>query len=170
MKKTILALAMATTLAVSLQSCGSNEETTEEQTEAVEEAAPAYTAYGDEFDANSPISIADFATSMQGQENMEGLVIEATISEVCQEEGCWMRVKHEGGEDIFVTFNDHQFVIPKDLMDNKVVIYGTGMKKTVSVADQQHYAADAGASAKEIAAITEPKDEIQINATGLLVY
>lgn len=169
MKKTILAFAMATALVVSLQSCGSNE-ATEETTETVEEAAPEFTAYGDEFDASTPISIADFTTSMQEKESMEGLVIEANISEVCQEEGCWMRVKNEGGDDIFVTFNDHQFVIPKDLMNNRVIIYGTGMKKTVSVADLQHYAADAGATAKEIAAITEPKDEIQINATGLLVY
>ncbi len=169
MKKTLLMIAAVAALGFTVQSCGINENASEE-TATTEEATPKSTAYGLEFATDGAMSVADFNTAMADKDSMDNIVVEGFITEVCQEEGCWMRINNEGGEDIFVKFKDHSFLIPKDLMDNKVHISGMGKKTTVSVADLQHFAADAGATAKEIAEITEPKDEMRIVATGLVVY
>ena len=56
-----------------------------------------------------------------------------------------------------------------DLAGASAVVCGTASKKSVSVADQRHFAEDAGKSAEEIAKIKEPKDEIRIDATGILI-
>lgn len=50
-----------------------------------------------------------------------------------------------------------------------IVVQGTAEKKTTSVEMLKHYAEDAGKTKEEIAAITEPKQEIIIQATGIVV-
>lgn len=55
------------------------------------------------------------------------------------------------------------------LKGKTVVVEGVSFRKITSVADQKHYAEDAGKSEKEIAAITQPKKEIRIMASGIIV-
>ena len=50
-----------------------------------------------------------------------------------------------------------------------MVVEGKAFLKEVSVKDQQHFAEDAGKSAQEIAAITEPKQELAFLANGVLL-
>jgi Domain of unknown function (DUF4920) len=55
------------------------------------------------------------------------------------------------------------------LAGTKVIFEGQPAVKTTSVADQRHYAEDAGKSKEEIAKITEPKTELTFVAEGVLV-
>lgn len=50
-----------------------------------------------------------------------------------------------------------------------VVVQGTATRKETSVEMLRHYAEDAGKSKTEIEAIKEPKVEITMQATGILV-
>ena len=80
-----------------------------------------------------------------------------------------MKLKNENGADVFVKFKDHEFVIPKDRAGRAAIVSGIAKKKTISVDDQKHYAEDAGASEAEIAKITQPKEELRIEATGVMI-
>ncbi|MCC9167487.1 DUF4920 domain-containing protein [Pontibacter harenae] len=69
-----------------------------------------------------------------------------------------------------VTFRDYAFFLPvEDLKGREVVFTGTAKRQITSVADQQHYAKDAGKSEEEIQAITEPKEEIRFVANGIVL-
>jgi hypothetical protein len=125
--------------------------------------------YGKKFKANNPISTSELSSKMGDQLKLADVVMAGEITEVCQAEGCWVRMKNEGGKDIFVKFKEGTFVIPKDLAGHKATVYGTASKKTVSVAQQKHFAEDAGKSDEEIAKITEPKEELRVDATGIIV-
>ena len=123
-----------------------------------------YGAVKEGKDAVAPDELKDKLVDNQ----FDGLV-KAKVGEVCQAEGCWMKLKNPEGQDIFVKFKDHAFLIPKDLAGHSAVVYGTAIRKTVSVEDQRHYAEDAGKTKEELAAITEPKVELRIDATGVVI-
>jgi hypothetical protein len=93
----------------------------------------------------------------------------AKASAVCQARGCWMTLPTADGQQMRVRFRDYAFFVPKDLGGHNVVVNGWAYRETVSVADQQHYLRDAGKSEKEIAAITQPRQELNFLADGVLV-
>ena len=126
-------------------------------------------AYGKKFKSDNAFAAMELNRRMGDKDKLENVVIKGEISQVCQAEGCWMKMKNEAGEDIFVKFKDHAFLIPKDLAGHKAYVSGTASRKTVSVHDQQHYAEDAGKSADEIAKITQDKVELRVDATGVVI-
>jgi hypothetical protein len=127
------------------------------------------TAYGKKFKTATSIDASELVKTMGNKDKVENVVISGEISQVCQAEGCWMKMKNAAGEDIFVKFKDHAFLIPKDLAGHKAYVSGTAVRKTVSVEDQKHYAEDAGKSEEDIAKIAEPKVELRVDATGVVI-
>lgn len=131
--------------------------------------AEARKAYGKTFKVEAVQSPEELMKKMESQPTIEGVVVKGKIAQVCQAEGCWMKLKNTKGEDILVKFKDHAFLIPKDMAGKNTVVYGTAVKKTISVEEQRHMAEDAGASSEKIAAITEPKTEVRIESTGIII-
>ena len=68
-----------------------------------------------------------------------------------------------------VKFYDYGFFVPKDISGKEVIVEGKAFKEVTPFDELRHYAEDAGKSADEIAAITEPKAEWKFEATGVLV-
>jgi hypothetical protein len=99
----------------------------------------------------------------------ELLVVEGAVTDVCSKKGCWMKLDQGNGETVRVTFKDYALFMPLDLAGSKVVVRGIAKKDTVSVDDLRHYAEDAGKSAEEIAAITEPEIKISFEADGVAI-
>lgn len=127
------------------------------------------TPYGKKFKNERSISASELNTRMGDKTKLENVVVKGEIAQVCQAEGCWLRLKNENGEDIFVKFKDHSFTIPKDLAGRRAIVNGTAMKKVVSVEELRHYAEDEGKSADEVGQITEPKTELRVSATGVII-
>jgi hypothetical protein len=88
---------------------------------------------------------------------------------VCQAKGCWMKLDLGNNETMRVTFKDYGFFVPKDAKGREVVIEGVALKSLTPVDELQHYAKDAGKTAEEIAAITEPVQELSFEAVGVLM-
>ncbi|RSK41133.1 DUF4920 domain-containing protein [Hymenobacter perfusus] len=88
---------------------------------------------------------------------------------VCQAKGCWLTMKTPDGQEMRVRFKDYAFFVPKDISGKTVVINGWAHRETVPVSDLQHYAQDAGKSAKEVAAITQSQQQLNFEADGVLV-
>ncbi len=93
-------------------------------------------------------------------------LLEAEVKQVCVKKGCWMTIEN-GGTSVRVVFKDYSFFVPKRLVGQKVKIEGLLEEKEMSVKDQQHFLKDAGASDKEIAAVTAAKKEFQFVATAV---
>ena len=95
--------------------------------------------------------------------------ISGTVTDVCQEKGCWMKLERGNGEKVMVKFKDYGFFMPKNIVGKEVVLEGEALVKEVSVKQLQHYAKDAGKPEEEIRQITKPKKELQFVASGVLV-
>lgn len=94
--------------------------------------------------------------------------VKGTVVDVCTKEGCWLKLKTADGS-MMVKMKDHIFLVPVAINGKEIVVSGTAKMKTTSVKELQHYAEDAGKTTEVIEAIKEPKKEIVLNATGILV-
>jgi hypothetical protein len=74
-----------------------------------------------------------------------------------------------GEEEAMIKFKDYGFFMPKDLAGKEVIVSGVAFVEEVSVEEQRHYAEDAGKTAEEIAAITEPKRTLSFISNGVLI-
>jgi hypothetical protein len=95
--------------------------------------------------------------------------VTATVLDVCPKKGCWVKLKVDDGTEAFVKMKGYAFFVPLDMIGKTVVIDGEATVLETSVAELKHYAEDAKKSKEEIDAIKEPKKEIRLTATGIVV-
>jgi hypothetical protein len=125
--------------------------------------------FGDDVTAEKAVAVEEMVKSLEAKpgEKME-VKIQGTVVEVCQAEGCWLRIKN-GDSKIMVRMKDHKWFVPTALNGKTIILEGIAEIKETSVAQLKHYAEDAGKNQAEIDAIKEPKREVLVNAKGILV-
>ena len=116
------------------------------------------------------------AVSRADELNGQTVRVEGEVAEVCRMEGCWLTFQTADGNALRVTIphvdgaegeeGGHAFTFPRDIAGAHAVVEGTLEVTETSVERRRHLAEDGGATAEEIAAITEPEREIVLNATG----
>lgn len=125
--------------------------------------------YGREITKDGAISIHQLEAKLSADSIYVGKV-EGKVVEVCKKKGCFIRVLREGkGDPVLVQFKDYGFFMPPDIVGKTIVLEGEARIREISIAQQQHFAVDAGKDAGEIAHITEPKIDINIIANGVVV-
>lgn len=128
------------------------------------------TVFGQATTADNAISVDQLYSIMDSKkENKEMTVkLKGVVTEVCEKEGCWIKVKSPKGS-MMVKMKDHKFLVPLVLNGKTIVIDGIADEKLTTVGQLRHFAEDAGKSKEEIAKITEGKKEIVVQARGILV-
>ncbi len=127
--------------------------------------------YGAELSDQEAISLGQLFTQLDDTKEVENVKVKAKVEAVCQAKGCWMNLHDEqiADKSVFVKFQDYGFFVPKDIAGYDVILEGKAYIEATSVDELRHYAEDEGKSAEEIAAITEPVEEIKFMATGVEV-
>lgn len=129
----------------------------------------AFESYGSIITSEEATSFDQMLAQLEGQDSLE-VKVSGVINTVCRVKGCWMNVSQPGMEDAaFVKFKDYGFFVPKDSDGKEVIMQGVAYKDVTPVDELRHYAEDEGKSKEEIAAITEPKEELKFMATGVLL-
>lgn len=123
--------------------------------------------FGETTNANGATDINILASTFTARDE-QNVKVKGRVTDVCTMEGCWIKMQTANGK-IMVKMKDHSFFVPVSLNGKEIVVDGTASLKETSVKELQHYAEDAGKTKEEIAAITEPKKEIVLNAKGILV-
>lgn len=131
-------------------------------------AAPGDT-YGAKVNAKGAVPLADLATKLESGSTSADAKIKAKILEVCPNKGCWLKLELPNGQQATVKMKDYGFFVPLAAKGKTVVIEGALALKTTPVSELKHFAEDAKKSKAEIDAITEPKKEISILASGIVV-
>ncbi len=127
--------------------------------------------YGEKVtNLNDAVKLTDVAAKLNaGAPDMATAKIKAKVLDVCPKKGCWVSLELENGEKAFVKMKDYGFFVPVAAIGKTVVIDGEVKMKTTSVAELKHYAEDAKKPQQEIDAITQPKKEVRVLATGIVV-
>lgn len=124
--------------------------------------------FGEKIDDKNVIPYAKLVSEMGTKDSM-AVKVRGTVAEVCQAKGCWMSIVEEGKEDMFVKFKDYGFFMPLDISGKEVIMEGFAFREVTPVEELQHYAEDEGKSPEEIAAITEPEEELKFMASGVIL-
>lgn len=125
--------------------------------------------FGEKISMDNTVAFDQFLAKMETVDSMNVKVV-GVVESVCKKKGCWVNVKSETSDkSMFVKFKDYGFFLPMDIEGEKVVLDGVAYREVTPVDELQHYAEDEGASAEEIAAITEPKEELKFMASGAVV-
>ena len=108
------------------------------------------------YENNDKIKSSEFLTS--------GKIISS-----CPKKGCWVKIITDS-EEVFVTFKDYSFFVPKKGIINKeIIINGIIKTETISVSQLKHYAYDAGESEEFISKIKHSKVTNSIIAEGVAI-
>ena len=134
--------------------------------QAQQSAKPA--VFGQSFNSKNAIP-AQALPKLLGLQDSVAVTVTGRVQQVCQAKGCWMDVLLADNSIMKVRFKDYGFFVPKDLAGKTVTINGMAYNKVVSVADQRHYAQDAGKKDAEIKAITQLKRSVTFTADGVMV-
>jgi len=108
---------------------------------------------GQSDDANSwynygnSITQSDIINVSHAVENIDGfagtpVVVEGTITQVCQSRGCWMVIE-EDGKSIRIRFADYGFFVPWESAGKSVRAQGTLSIETISEETARHRAEEA---------------------------
>ena len=145
-----------------------NQNTETEEIEVTREVA--YKSFGAGVEMSNVLSSEEMAEKFQAITPGDTVAVKfsSKVNEVCQNKGCWMRLAI-GEEEAMVRFKDYGFFMPKDIAGEEVIVEGMAFVEEMSVEEQRHYAEDAGKTAEEIAAITEPKRTLSFTSSGVLV-
>ena len=127
--------------------------------------------YGEVMSDQAAISLGELYTQLESRSEVTNVKVRGTVEAVCQAKGCWMNLidKEVADKSVFVKFQDYGFFVPKDIAGYEVVMEGKAYVEETSVDELRHYAEDEGKSEEEIAAITEPVEELKFMATGVEV-
>ena len=123
--------------------------------------------YGDNVTAGKNMNAKKLVGKLQ-----EGPVetkVKAKVIEVCPKKGCWVKVELEDKSEAFIKMKGYKFFVPTSLEGKNIEIDGKVELAITSVEELKHFAEDAKQSQEEIDAITEPKKEIKIMASGIKV-
>ena len=123
--------------------------------------------YGKVSEQGTAVAVDKLESNLK--ENKYEGKISGKVKEVCQAEGCWIRLEKADGSTMMVRAKDHAFVMPTDLVGKSVVVEGAAEVKEVSEAMRKHYAEDAGKSQKEIKKIKGSEKQIVFQANGVKV-
>ena len=126
-----------------------------------------YKSYGELFESSETINYNLEKDNFLNSSSK--LKIEGEILSSCPMKGCWMKISVEN-DTVLVRFKDYGFFVPKNGIEGKrTIINGNISVDTLSVAQLQHYAEDAGKSKEKIALITKPEITISFLADGVLI-
>ena len=93
------------------------------------------------------------------------LLVEATVTAVCENAGCWMKVEDDG-HDAMVRWESGcggEYTFPKEALGKRVVIQGSYYPKTISEEDARHIESEAAEG------VTIPRETYELNASAILV-
>jgi hypothetical protein len=123
------------------------------------------TLYGAEIDGVLPVQkISDIFADLEGYQN-KNVVVEGTLSEVCQAMGCWTVVTD--GTNNIRAMTLHKYFLPKDLKAGlKIVISGEFETKEITEDQAKHFAEESGKNTDDIKG---PQKMYRIKATGIKV-
>lgn len=85
--------------------------------------------YGTAFDTTNPMTVADVTEILNMQNNI-GLKATGTVAEYCKGEGCWLTLKNENGENVFVEVKDKAFVLPHNIEGKTAIVNGIASRDT----------------------------------------
>ena len=127
--------------------------------------------YGDKVSATKSMKAKNLNSALEKGDTEIGqnMIVEGKVLEVCPKKGCWVKVELDDKTVASIKMKGYAFFVPTSLEGKRIKIEGKAEIATTTVDELKHFAEDAKKSQEEIDAITKPKKELKILASGIQV-
>jgi hypothetical protein len=85
--------------------------------------------FGTAFTADSTLTVSQVTDALLTGNNIP-VKVSGTISQYCKGEGCWLTLKNDNGEDLFVEVKDKAFVLPHNIENKTATANGIAVRDT----------------------------------------
>ena len=124
--------------------------------------------FGNAITADGAFRISELPALLVNKDSADVKIVGKVLAS-CPKMGCWMKLEMPDQSTVFVDMKDYGFFVPLAIQGKTVAIAGNAKKVVTSVKELRHIASDAKKPKSEIESITEPKEEIKLTASGILV-
>lgn len=83
--------------------------------------------FGATVKEDSAKSVSDMIAAIQTKDEMP-VKVTGVIDEYCKGEGCWLTLKNQNGESIFVETENKSFILPRNINGKTAVVEGISKK------------------------------------------
>lgn len=97
--------------------------------------------FGQAFAADTVMTVKQVSDALLTGNNIP-VVVSGTITQYCKGEGCWLTLKNDDGEDLFVDVKDKAFVLPYNIEQKTATAHGVAKRDTVEGKIQLSIVAD----------------------------
>jgi hypothetical protein len=93
------------------------------------------------------------------------LLVEATVTAVCQKVGCWMQIEDQGRRAMvrWESGCGGKFAFPAEAVGRRVLVQGSFYPKSISAEDAEHLAAESGGR------LVVEREGYEFNASAILL-
>lgn len=98
-------------------------------------------AFGEAFTADSTLTVTQ-VTEALATNNQIPVTVTGTVTQYCKGEGCWLTLKNDNGEDLFVEVKDKKFVLPHNLENKTATAHGLAVLDSADGKVQMSVVAD----------------------------
>lgn len=130
-------------------------------------APEGWRGYGSTVTMKKRTSLADALKNRTNPSSKE-IMVEGTISEVCQNKGCWMVVA-DGKSTVRVEFKDYTFFVPWNSDGKRVRLQGKVEQKNVSAKAAKHMAGEMKSPPVKPEEIKEQQDIVVFTASAVAI-
>lgn len=130
-------------------------------------STPEFEEFGEEMGEPGASMALPEALDLFRSGQQKEFTIEGRIAEVCQHSGCWLIIS-EGELTVRVRTKDHEYYVPTDSADKRVLVRGVMEKVELSLDEAKHMADDAKPGSGE--QVTEGHTEYTLMASTIRIY
>ncbi|MBI1306058.1 MAG: DUF4920 domain-containing protein [Bacteroidetes bacterium] len=135
----------------------------------VKDSPEYFGVFGDStINEEGAVEVSKLPGMLEGHDSVE-VKLAGEIGQVCQAKGCWINLKMEGDDNLFIKFKDYGFFVPKNSAGHQAIVEGYAFVDTVSVEELRHYAQDEGQTEEEIMKISTPEVNYTFMASGVII-
>lgn len=128
-------------------------------------AKPTGKAYGSSDFAAPTVKLAQVLKDFETYRN-QTISIEGKVQQVCQEQGCWVKIEDQN-ITVRAIMKGHSFKVPPELKSKRVKMTGVMEQKELPVKVVRHYMKDEGRPADEIQRVNAPQKVFQFVVDGV---
>jgi hypothetical protein len=87
-------------------------------------------AYGITFSTDRTVTVKQVTDALIIGNDIPVTAI-GTVTQYCKGEGCWLTLKNDDGEDLFVDVKDKAFVLPYNIENKTAIVHGIAKRDTL---------------------------------------
>ncbi len=124
--------------------------------------------YGDSVENTNIKDIETLASLMEGTKGLT-IKVKGKVKNVAKNPGNWLMLELKNGKQVKVVFKENLIIVPQNIMGKDIIADGYVKHESLTIEEQRNFALENGLTKVNIDTITSVKDQLVMEAKGLVI-